>query len=209
MPAEQAVSRKRLSVVLGGVEHHFDDALHVAISRDQADDIHAQTAGDGGADLVAVEDFALDLAGLQYVLGQGAEDGFFAQRKAQGLHPSDQPALAMADGGERLGKDAVVPGQVGPVGQFVDIGHICRISCGECGSYSPQGQGIIDANCAVNIGCIRRMPLDQAASCRGPQGCNAMDTPFAASGRPTRSLSRAKAVWLVQRMRRSSGSHLA
>ncbi|WP_228763668.1 hypothetical protein [Brevundimonas sp. SPF441] len=54
MPAEQAVGRQRLGVVLGGVEHHLDDALDVPIRRDQADDIHAEAAGDGGADLVSV-----------------------------------------------------------------------------------------------------------------------------------------------------------
>lgn len=78
MPAEQAVGGERLGIVLGGVEHHFDDALDVAIRRYQADDIHAQAAGDGGADLIAVEDFSLDLAGLQHILGQGAEDCFLA-----------------------------------------------------------------------------------------------------------------------------------
>lgn len=47
---------------LGRVEHQFDDALHVAVGRDQAADIHAETAGKRGANLVAIKLLALDLA---------------------------------------------------------------------------------------------------------------------------------------------------
>lgn len=62
---------------------------------------------------------------------------------------------------------------------------------------------------AANSACNRRTLADQAASRLCSRGCRAMDTPLAASGLPTRSFSRSKAVRLLQRMRRSFGSHLA
>ncbi|MNV60822.1 hypothetical protein D3C71_1532990 [compost metagenome] len=64
VPGEQPVCGQRDSKVLRGVEHHFDDALDVAIRFDQPDNIHAQAAGDGGTHLLSIQHLALNLAGF-------------------------------------------------------------------------------------------------------------------------------------------------
>ena len=89
-------------IVLRGVEHHLDDALDIAIGGRQGADVHAEAARDRGADLLAIEHFAFDLARLEDVLGQRREHGLGAQRKAERFHAPDQPPLVVADGGQLL-----------------------------------------------------------------------------------------------------------
>ena len=89
MPAKQPLGRQRLGIVLRGVQHHFDDAFDVAIGFDQTADIHAQAAGNGGANLLPVEQFALDLARFENIFGQGMENGFLTQRETKRLHAAD------------------------------------------------------------------------------------------------------------------------
>src|SRR5581483_9659639 len=106
----------------GGVEHHFDDALDVPVGGGQSADVHPQAARDRGTHLLAVEDFALDFAGLQDFLGEVLERRLAAQGKAQGLHAADQPALAMAHRRQAVGQAVLIPAEFGPIGQFVDVG---------------------------------------------------------------------------------------
>ena len=158
VPAEQPLLGQRLGVVLRGVEHHLDDALNVAVRRRQRADIHAETPGDGGAHLIPVEDFALDLAGLEHVLGQGLEHGLRAKAKSERFHAPDQPPLPVADGGKRLRQHLVIPAEIRPVLQFMDIScHNLRTSCGDYASYSPQAARIFSANHAVNKTPILRI----------------------------------------------------
>ena len=98
MPAEQAFLGERLVVFLGGVEHHLDDALDIAVGGREGADIHAEAAGDRGAHLILVEDFAFDLAGFEDVLGQGLEDGLRAELEAEPFHPADEPPLPVTHG---------------------------------------------------------------------------------------------------------------
>ena len=45
VPSEQAIGGKRLVVVSGGVEHHLDNALDVAVSRRQRSDVDPEPTG--------------------------------------------------------------------------------------------------------------------------------------------------------------------
>ena len=68
-----------------------------------------------------VEDLALDLARFQDVLGQGVEDGLFAEPEAQALHPADQPCPA-GDAPPRVWPKAlVIPPEVWPIISFMDV----------------------------------------------------------------------------------------
>ena len=89
MPAEQAFLRQGVLVFLGGVEHHLDDAFHMPVGGSQCPDIESETAGEGRAYLVDVEDFAFDLARFQDVLGQGARGPLPPAAGSRGL-PSGQ-----------------------------------------------------------------------------------------------------------------------
>ena len=66
MPAEQAFFGQGLGILLGGVEHHLNDAFDVPVGGGKCPDIEPEAAGDRGAHLVAVEDFAFDLAGFEH-----------------------------------------------------------------------------------------------------------------------------------------------
>src|SRR3546814_3785328 len=92
---------QRLGIVLRGVQHHFHDALDVAICFDQTADVHAETAGDGGAHLLPVQYLAFNLAGFDNVLGECLKHGFRAQREAKRLHVTNQTPLPVAHGGKR------------------------------------------------------------------------------------------------------------
>lgn len=114
MPVEQALAGQGLFIALGGVQHHLDHAVDVAVRRRRGGDVQAQAAGDGGADLVLVQHLALDLAGPEDVLGQGGQHGLGAQVEAQTLHPAEQPALPMAHGGQAVGERVHAPLEPGP-----------------------------------------------------------------------------------------------
>ena len=66
LPCEQPPCSQGTIEVLGGIEHHFDDALHVAIRRLEATLFHPQTTRDRRADFVGVELFSLDLAAFDH-----------------------------------------------------------------------------------------------------------------------------------------------
>ncbi|WP_247321009.1 hypothetical protein [Bradyrhizobium sp. 141] len=63
-------SVRTVGILLRRVEHHLDDALDVAIRRNQPADIHAEPPGDRRTHLIATKDSTFDLAGLQHVLSQ-------------------------------------------------------------------------------------------------------------------------------------------
>ena len=122
MPGAQALVRERRGVALRGVERHLHNAVDVAVGGDQAADVEAQAARDGGAHLVLVQLLALDVAALENVLGQRLENGLVAERKAHALHAADQAALVVADAGQGGEQALVVPGEVGPAVKLVDVG---------------------------------------------------------------------------------------
>jgi hypothetical protein len=86
-----ALPRYRRLAVGRGIEHHLDHALDVAIHRRQGADVDAQAAGDGRAHGLDVELLALDLAGLDHVLGERRQACLIAQRHADvGQTPHQQ-----------------------------------------------------------------------------------------------------------------------
>ena len=121
MPGTEPRGAERPIKAARGVEHHLDDALHVAIRGFERADVHAEAARDGGADLFGVQLLALDLAALEHVGGEGLQDGFLAEIESEGFHVTDQPALPVADRRERLAQTLPVPVEAGPVRKFMDI----------------------------------------------------------------------------------------
>ena len=103
MPGEQPVSGKLFLVLLRGVEHHLHHTLDIAVGGRQRSHLHSETARDRGPHLILVKNFALDLARLEHVFGQGLEGGLLPQRKSELLHPADKSALAMPDCCKLLG----------------------------------------------------------------------------------------------------------
>lgn len=81
--------------VLGGVEHHVHDAVHVPVRWRQGANVDAQAACHGGAHRVGVEQFAFDLAGLENILGQRAQHRLLTQAEAQVVHAPEQPTLGL------------------------------------------------------------------------------------------------------------------
>ena len=130
MPGEQPLGRERLLVVARGVEHHLDDALDMAVGGLQPADVHAETAGDRGADLLGVQLLAFDLAGLEHVRGQGLQDGLLLEMEAKGLHVADQAALLVADA-RRAAPPSRSRSQWNRGQSFSSWIYILRTSCGD------------------------------------------------------------------------------
>jgi hypothetical protein len=98
MPRVEPLFGKRFIVVLGGVEHHFDDALDVPIGRGQGADIHAESPRNRRTHMLSVEALALDLTRLEHLLREALERGLAPEREAQALHPAQKPPLDVPDG---------------------------------------------------------------------------------------------------------------
>jgi hypothetical protein len=79
------------------VQHHFDDPLHVPIRIFEAPDVHAEAPGKRGTHLLRVEVFPLDFAALEYVIGEGLENGLLTKLEAQTLHSAQQTPLLVTD----------------------------------------------------------------------------------------------------------------
>src|SRR5260370_6284898 len=88
MPREQPVRSKRLIVVTRGVQHHFNNSLHVPIHGFKAPNVYAETTRDRGTDLLCVQLFPLDFAAFEHVLRKGEQHGFLTQLETHGMHPS-------------------------------------------------------------------------------------------------------------------------
>ncbi len=127
VPAEQAFLRQGGLVLLGGVKHHLDNAVHMPVGWRQCPDIEPEAAGEGGAYLVDVEDFAFDLARFQDVLGQGTQHRLLAEPEAESFHPANEPTLPVTHRRELVRKPVLIPVEPGPLVSLVDVHR-----------YSPQ-----------------------------------------------------------------------
>src|SRR5260370_4136592 len=121
VPGEQPVLRKLFFVLLRSVEHHLDHTFDVAVGGRQRCHVASKTARDRGPHLILVEDFALDLARLENILGQGLEHGLLTEGKSKLKHPAYKSALAMPDCRKLPGEAVLIPLEFGPIRQFVDI----------------------------------------------------------------------------------------
>ena len=101
MPGKQPLVGERLIVVARGVEHHFDDALDIAVCWLERP-MSSPGGGQSRSGPVPRSVFPLDLAALQHVRGQGFEDGLLPKREAKRFHVTDEPALPVADRGQRF-----------------------------------------------------------------------------------------------------------
>jgi hypothetical protein len=124
VPSEQAIPGDRGVAVGGGVDHHFDHPLDVTVHRGQGTDVDPEAAGDGGAHRFDVELFALDLAGLDDVLGQRRQAGLVAQSHSDIGQSSHQQTLGAADVGQRLGQGSEVVAPTWPVVGLPDVSVI-------------------------------------------------------------------------------------
>jgi hypothetical protein len=98
------------------VEHHFNDTLHLAAGRLERADIHAKTARDRGAHLFGVQGLALNLAAVQHVFGEGSQDGFLPQGKAEPFHAADEAALLVTECRQGFGETVPIPMKSGQSG---------------------------------------------------------------------------------------------
>ena len=121
MPPEQPIRRERLVVAPRGVEHHFDNAVHAAVHDVDTGHVHAETAGEGRADLFLLELLAFDGAALDRFFRERRQGGLLLQREAERLHATNQPPLLMPHGCQRVGEVVPIPTKFGPLRQFVDV----------------------------------------------------------------------------------------
>jgi hypothetical protein len=90
VPREQPFGGKRLVIVARRVEHHFDDAFDVAVSRLECTDVHPQAARYRGPHLFCVKLLALNLTAFDDVGRKLLQHCFLAKIEAQSSHVADQ-----------------------------------------------------------------------------------------------------------------------
>src|SRR5262249_48184894 len=130
--AEETFSSQRLVILLGGVERHFDDALHLTVCRGQRADLDAEPPCDGRTHLSLLEDLAFDFARLDHLLGQRLQHCLAAQGEDEGFHPPNEPPLAVPERGQRAAQGPVIPMEFWPIGELIDVfWHNIRISRGD------------------------------------------------------------------------------
>ena len=127
MPGEESFRGQGLVVVLRRVEHHLDDPLHHPPRFRQAGQVHAQPPRDRRADFVVVELLALDRRRLHDFFGECRQARLAPQREPEFLDPAEMPTLFVADPGQGLGQHFHAPGEMGPVADLVNPGHIRRL----------------------------------------------------------------------------------
>ncbi len=89
MPIIQALRPQWLIVVLGCIQHHFNNALHVTIRGCQASDVNSQPTCNRGANLIPIELLSFNLARFEYILGKGVQYRFLAKLEAKPLHTAN------------------------------------------------------------------------------------------------------------------------
>jgi len=99
----------------------------VPIDRRKRTDVHAQPARDGRAHRFDIELLALDLAGLDHVLGERREARLSAQRHADVSQAPQQQPLGTTDLGHGPGQHRQVETPVRPVAGLPDIFVIAAI----------------------------------------------------------------------------------
>ena len=104
-----------------GVQHHFNDAFHVPIRRLNAAGIHAEAAGNRGADLAGIQFFALDFAALDDVFRKRLKDRLLLKGEPKGFHVTDQAPLVMADRSQRFCEPLLIPMEFGPVWKLMYV----------------------------------------------------------------------------------------
>ena len=168
MPAEQSRLRDSCLAVGRGIQHHLDHALDVPIDRCKRADVHAQPAGDGRAHGFDVELLALDLAGLDHILGERRETGLIAQRHADIGQAAHQEPLSTTDLGHRSSQSCQVEAPGRPVAGLPDVFAITAIHAEIVGQILRM-RNLFAAFYADKDGAIRRKRVPE----RVPGRCRA------------------------------------
>ena len=121
MPGEEPFFGQRLLISLCRIEHHLNDTLDIAVGSRQSADIDSQTARNGGAHLIPVENLAFNLTRLQDIFRQGLQNSFGPELKAERFHASDEASLPMTHNGQAFRQAFLFPAKPGPIRQIVDI----------------------------------------------------------------------------------------
>ena len=102
-------------------------ALYALVSGGNGYAAGAELPSNGGVDTGRVEDFTLDGAGLDHVVGESLEGGLLPDVEFQGLHAAQEVLLEVADPAELGGESAVIPGEGWPVRLLVQVLglHVC------------------------------------------------------------------------------------
>ena len=179
MPAQEALGRQRRCGTGGGVEHHVDDALDVTVHRRDRTDVHTEAPCDGRAHRCHVQHFALDLAGLDHVLGQRRQAGLIAQRHADIGQAAEQHPLGTAGFGQRPGQGRQVVAPVRPVGGLPDVALFSAVHAEIKARYSPQGQVIHRSYCSE---CCCNSPIESGTMGAAPPEGAAPGAPRAQTG---------------------------
>ena len=140
MPAKQPFPREGRLTVGGGIEHHLHHAIGLAIRGCQRPDIHPQTPREGRAHRGDIELLALDLTGLDDVIGQGVQAGLVAAGHANIGQPAQQQPLGPADlrQGARQGGEVITP--MWPVIPLPEVGTFAAIHAVIMGRIHRGGQ---------------------------------------------------------------------
>jgi hypothetical protein len=121
MPAKKSLLGERLGKMLGRIEHHFDDAFDIPFGSSQSTDFDAETAGDRGSHLAAVEHLTFDLTRFEDIFGQCFENGFCPQLKAERFHPPHEVSLLETDLAKTLSEALRLPSEAGPIRALVKV----------------------------------------------------------------------------------------
>lgn len=114
------------------IEHHFDDALHIAVGRLERPNIDAKAAGDQGAHLRHIEVLAFNLAALEHILREGLQNRLLAQGEVESLHTALQDALVKPRRGKLPGDLVGIPGEVRPDFPHTNVHWNLRRLCVDC-----------------------------------------------------------------------------
>lgn len=95
--------------MLGGIQHHLNNAFHVTICGCQATDLDSEAARNGRAYLIPVEFLPLNLARFEHVLGQDVQYGFGLKLEPESLHAANQAPLAIARFNQKLRNARDIP----------------------------------------------------------------------------------------------------
>src|SRR5262245_19788732 len=91
------------------------------VRRNGAGDIDTEPSRDRRADLLRIEVFAFDLAGLYDVEGERLEFRLLPELGTESLHSPEYASLPVANVSQRRGDAVAVPRKLWPVNPLIDI----------------------------------------------------------------------------------------
>src|SRR5208283_620303 len=127
MPPKNSLLRQWRCVPLRRIEHHLDDAFHMAIRRPGACLLEPHAPRERGSDTVRAEFFTFDSRRFDRFFRQGRQCCFTFQLIAEVLHFSEEQSLLVACGRQVRNEPIRIPREPRPVLGHIDVGHIQRL----------------------------------------------------------------------------------